>query len=117
MRRIAGMGVSLSVDDFGTGYSSLAYLKRLPIDRLKIDRSFVQDLPADREAAAICQSIIALAHSLQLRTVGEGVETAAQREWLRAQGCDEIQGYLVGHPAPFAEIMDALSGTDGTAAA
>lgn len=117
MRRIAGMGVSLSVDDFGTGYSSLAYLKRLPIDRLKIDRSFVQDLPADREAAAICQSIIALAHSLQLRTVGEGVETAAQREWLRAQGCDEIQGYLVGHPAPFAEIMDALPGTDGTAAA
>lgn len=108
MQRIAALGVCLSVDDFGTGYSSLAYLRRLPIHRLKIDRSFVEDLPDDREAASICDSIIGLAHSLDLRTVGEGVETEAQLRWLRAHGCDEVQGYLLASPAPFDEILARL---------
>ena len=108
MHRIAGLGVCLSVDDFGTGYSSLAYLKRLPIDRLKIDRSFVMDLPNDRDAASICSSIIGLAHSLGLRTVGEGVETQAQWHWLTAHGCDEMQGYLMARPAPFEQILKLL---------
>ena len=108
MQAISALGACLSVDDFGTGYSSLAYLRRLPIHRLKIDRSFVMDLPDDREAASICESIIGLAHSLQLQTVGEGVETPAQLEWLRAKGCDEVQGYLLARPAPFDEILARL---------
>ncbi|GHC02740.1 sensor domain-containing protein [Thermomonas carbonis] len=109
MQHIAALGVCLAVDDFGTGYSSLAYLRRLPIDRLKIDRSFVEDLPDDREAASICHSIIGMAHALQLQTVGEGVETDAQLQWLRANGCDEVQGYLLARPAPFSEILARLS--------
>ena len=109
MQTIAALGVCLSVDDFGTGYSSLAYLRRLPIHRLKIDRSFVEDLPADREAASICRSIIGLAHSLQLQTVGEGVETEAQLDWLRANGCDEVQGYLLARPMPFEEVLVRLA--------
>jgi EAL domain-containing protein (putative c-di-GMP-specific phosphodiesterase class I) len=117
MQRIAALGACLSVDDFGTGYSSLAYLRRLPIHRLKIDRSFVVDLPDDHEAASICKSIIGLAHSLQLQTVGEGVETEAQLEWLRANGCDEVQGYLMARPAPFDEILSGLqAGKTGPAA-
>jgi diguanylate cyclase (GGDEF)-like protein/PAS domain S-box-containing protein len=117
MQRISALGVCLSVDDFGTGYSSLAYLRRLPIHRLKIDRSFVEDLPDDREAASICESIIALAHSLHLQTVGEGVETQAQLQWLRANGCDEVQGFLLARPAPFADILATLiAGGSGTPA-
>lgn len=109
MQRIAALGVCLSVDDFGTGYSSLTYLRRLPIHRLKIDRSFVEDLPDDHEATSICASIIGLAHALGLRTVGEGVETEAQRKWLRTNGCDEVQGYLLARPAPFDEILRLLA--------
>ncbi|HLM54147.1 MAG TPA: EAL domain-containing protein [Pseudoxanthomonas sp.] len=108
MRRISDLGVYLAIDDFGTGYSSLAYLKRLPIDRLKIDRSFVTDLPGDRDAASICGSIIGLAHLLGLRTVGEGIETEAQRRWLGTQGCDEMQGYLLAPPALFEEIVEQV---------
>jgi EAL domain-containing protein (putative c-di-GMP-specific phosphodiesterase class I) len=108
MRRISDLGVYLAIDDFGTGYSSLAYLKRLPIDRLKIDRSFVTDLPGDRDAASICGSIIGLAHLLGLRTVGEGIETEAQRRWLGTQGCDEMQGYLLAPPGLFEEIVEQV---------
>src|SRR3970282_1252415 len=108
MKQIVALGVSISVDDFGTGYSSLAYLKRLPIERLKIDQSFVRDLGIDEDDATICASIIGLAHSLGLATVGGGVETPQQRDWLLARGCDEIQGYLLGRPQPFEQLLPAL---------
>jgi len=96
--RLKAMGVRIAIDDFGTGYTSLSHLKELPIDRLKIDRSFVKDLPHDRGSAAIAHAIIQMARSLGLRTVAEGVETVSQRDWVRDQGCDEIQGYLEALP-------------------
>jgi diguanylate cyclase (GGDEF)-like protein/PAS domain S-box-containing protein len=116
MQRLAALGVGFSVDDFGTGYSSLAYLKRFPIERLKIDRSFVQDLGIDDDDAAICQSIIGLAHSLAICTVAEGVETEQQAAWLRARGCDELQGYLLARPQPFEAVLPLLRTGRATAA-
>jgi diguanylate cyclase (GGDEF)-like protein len=103
LNELNAMGLKLSIDDFGTGYSSLAYLKRFPIDSVKIDRSFVKGLPADAEDAAIVQSVMALARSLDLRVVAEGVETMEQREHLKAAGCDEMQGYLASKPLPVQE--------------
>ncbi len=99
-QQLKSMGFSLSIDDFGTGYSSLAYLKRFPIDTIKIDRAFVKDLSSESEHAAIAIAIIAMAHGLKLRVLAEGVETQSQLDILRDQGCDVIQGYFFSHPLP-----------------
>jgi diguanylate cyclase (GGDEF)-like protein/PAS domain S-box-containing protein len=109
LHRLREMGVRLSVDDFGTGYSSLAQLKALPIDTIKIDRSFVQGLPAERASAAIASAIVELARGLGLTVVAEGVETPAQRRWLTEAGCDKLQGLLVSGPVPAARISDWLA--------
>lgn len=99
------LGVEVSIDDFGSGYSNLGYLSRLPVTKLKIDRGFVRDLFSERQNEAICESIISLAHSLSLRVVAEGVETAAQRDWLVERGCDELQGFLYSQPQPFPDRL------------
>ncbi len=108
MERLKAIGVAISIDDFGTGYSSLGYLKRFPIDSLKIDRSFVKDLRTSATDAAIVDAISALAHSLGLGLVAEGVEEAGQAEFLRARYCTEMQGYLFGRPVPPEEMADAV---------
>ena len=104
--RLKAMGLGISVDDFGTGYSSLGHLKELPIDKIKIDRSFVHDLPDNRDSAAITRAIVQLGLSLGMTVTAEGVETEAQRAFLLRQGCDQVQGLLIGPPMPLAAFED-----------
>jgi len=104
LQHISDIGIKLAVDDFGTGYSSLAYLKRLPIDKLKIDQAFIRNLPDDEDDSAITKAIIALGHSLNLRVIAEGVETKEQRDFIVENGCKSIQGYFYSKPIPAKEF-------------
>jgi EAL domain-containing protein (putative c-di-GMP-specific phosphodiesterase class I) len=108
MRELKQMGVKLSIDDFGTGYSSLSYLRRFPVDVLKIDRSFVRDIPFSEDDAAMVGAIIELARGLRMRVIAEGVETKAQLDYLRRRGCDEVQGHVYAQAASGPEVERLL---------
>jgi diguanylate cyclase (GGDEF)-like protein len=112
LQALKTIGVQLAIDDFGTGYSSLAYLKQFPIDRLKIDRAFIQDIDQDRDNAAIASAVIAMAESMALKVTAEGVETNAQLGFLKATRCDEVQGYFISYPLSTAEMSRFLAKTE-----
>ena len=107
MRQVKALGVGFSLDDFGTGYSSLQYLKRLPLDQVKIDQSFVHDVSRLRSDQAIVSTIVAMAHSLELSVIAEGVETEEQHDTLASRGCTQFQGYLFSKPVPI-EVFETL---------
>jgi len=107
IRAIQSMGIRMSIDDFGTGYSSLSYLKRFKADKLKIDRSFVRDIPDDQDDTAITRAIINMAKNLNMQVVAEGVETIEQWSFLEEHGCDQVQGYLLAKPMA-AELVEPL---------
>ena len=106
---IKDRGIRLSIDDFGTGYSSLSYLKRFPIDVLKIDRSFVMDITTNPDGAAIVETILAMTHTLKLRSVAEGVEKLEELMFLAEHGCEEMQGFYFSRPVPFNAFTELLS--------
>jgi len=108
LRQFRAQGLLVAIDDFGTGYSSLAYLKMLPVSRIKIDRAFVTGLPDNHQDAALCRSIINMAHNLECEVIAEGVEIEAQATWLIGAGCDELQGFLFGKPAPRDEVVETV---------
>jgi len=109
LRRLKALGVRISMDDFGTGYSSLGYLQRFPFDRVKIDRSFIQNAGASPQAAAIVRAVIGLGHNLEMAVTAEGVETGEQLDLLRRQHCHEIQGFLIGRPMPPDAVDELLT--------
>jgi diguanylate cyclase (GGDEF)-like protein/PAS domain S-box-containing protein len=112
LQHLKEMGIRVTIDDFGTGYSSLYHLKNHPLDALKIDRSFIKDIPADKDSTAIVTATIAMAHSLQLEVVAVGVETEEQLEFLRERDCDVMQGYYFSPPVPFYDIIPLLQGEE-----
>jgi EAL domain-containing protein (putative c-di-GMP-specific phosphodiesterase class I) len=116
MDRMRELGYTLSIDDFGTGYSSLAYLKRFPVDSVKVDKSFINDIPHDANDSAIVQAIIVMAHTLGLKVTAEGVETATQLDILRGFGCDEYQGYYYSKAVPEVEFIALLQRQNALAA-
>ena len=111
LKTLRNLGVLLSIDDFGTGYSSLSYLKRLPIDKVKIDQSFVHDVPSNPEGVAIVKTIIAMAKTLGLKVTAEGVENKAQLDFLRGLQCDEGQGYHFSEPLPAEDLASFFTET------
>ena len=113
LKRLRAAGLALSIDDFGTGYSSLGYLRQFPVDALKIDRSFVENLPANSDDVAICSAIIAMARELKLKVIAEGVETVEQLGFLRTQRCDQAQGYLISKPICALDLQKLLRGGSG----
>ena len=115
LAEIHKLGISIAIDDFGTGYSSLSYLKCLPIHTLKIDQSFIRDLPNDEDDVAIVKAIIELANSLNLKIIAEGVETEEQKKFLLENGCKKIQGYFYSHPLPDTEMETCLLYTSDAA--
>jgi EAL domain-containing protein (putative c-di-GMP-specific phosphodiesterase class I) len=114
LEQISALGIKISIDDFGTGYSSLAYLKRLPIDKLKIDKSFVDGLPDDEDDVAIAKTIIGLAQSMGLNIIAEGVEEQAQKRFLVEHGCKLVQGYLYAKPMNTHSTEEYLKGPMGS---
>jgi diguanylate cyclase (GGDEF)-like protein len=108
LKSVQALGIKIAIDDFGTGYSSLGYLAKLPVQSLKIDRSFIVNMHSDPDAMSLIQTIISLAHSLRLSVIAEGVETEEQAKFLRLLRCDEMQGYLISKPVPFAEVTSLL---------
>ena len=108
LHELKSMGIHIAIDDFGTGYSSLSYLKKFPIDTLKIDQSFVSDINGDSSDGAIVVAVIALAHSLKLKVIAEGVETPEQAEYLLDHGCERIQGYIFSPPVPAQDFEDII---------
>jgi EAL domain-containing protein (putative c-di-GMP-specific phosphodiesterase class I) len=113
LRRIKSLGVRIAMDDFGTGYSSLSYLQSFPFDKIKIDRSFVAGLDGNAQAGAIIRAVIGLAHGLHLPVIAEGVETKDQVAFLKREGCDEMQGYLVGRPEPIENYASDVGRSGG----
>ncbi len=113
LQNLHSLGVELAIDDFGTGYSSLSYLRQFPIDRLKIDQSFIRNALQNPDDAAIARTIVALGHSLNLKVIAEGVETRDHEQFLISQNCDEVQGFRYSRPIPkdkFAEFLKTYSG-------
>ena len=113
MTAVGALGVALTIGDFGTGYSSMSTLHRVPANKIKIDRSVVRGVPQDSNNAAICRSIISMAHAKGLKVIAEGIELSEEDQWLRQNGCDGVQGYLFARPAPFEDMLKALGSLPG----
>ena len=108
LKRLHAQGIRLAIDDFGTGYSSLAHLKRFPLDVLKIDKSFIDEIPHNKDDMEIAATIVAMGHTLGLKVLAEGVETIEQLAFLREKGCDTYQGYIKSRPIPAEEFTELL---------